>query len=59
LREPACEAAVAVRDFQFFEQPGDAHIEHREALTARLLAERACEPRLACARGAGQDQGKR
>ena len=56
LRQPAAEAAVAVRDLQFLEQPRNAHVEHREALAARLLTERACEPGLARARWPGQDQ---
>ncbi len=44
LREPTCEAAVAVSDFQFLEQPRDAHIQHGEALSTGLLAEGAGDP---------------
>ena len=49
-------AAVAVRDPQLLDQSGNAPVLDRSALPATLLGERAGEPRLAGAGGAGDEQ---
>ena len=53
LRQAAAEAAVAVGDAQFLEQPRRAHVQHREAGARGLLRQRAGQPGLADAGGAG------
>src|SRR5471032_1418210 len=50
------EAAVAVGDLQFVEQPRGAHVQHREAAARGLVRERARQPCLPATRGPGDQQ---
>jgi bifunctional ADP-heptose synthase (sugar kinase/adenylyltransferase) len=50
------EAAVAVRNLQFVEQPGRTHVQHREAAACGLMRQGTRQPRLAAAGGAGDEQ---
>jgi len=56
LRQTPHEAAVAVRDLQLVEQPGRAHVQHREAAARGLVCQSTGQPRLAAAGGAGDQQ---
>ena len=55
LLQAATEAAVAVGNAQFFEQPAETGVENGKALTTRGLAQRTSEPGLAEAGGAGDE----
>ena len=53
LHQPPAEAAVGVREAQLLEQARQAHVVGRQALAAGGVGERAGEPGLAAAGGAG------
>jgi hypothetical protein len=56
LGQAAREAAVAVGDLQFVEEPGGAHVEHGEAGARGLVRESAYQPSFAAAGGPGDQQ---
>ncbi len=47
---------VATCDFEFVKQARRTHVNHRQSLSACLIAERTGEPGLAAAGGAGEQQ---
>lgn len=54
--QPLAEAPIGMRHLEFIEQSGNPDIKHGQPLPARLIAQRASNPGLAAAGGAGQDQ---